>query len=165
MVFTHRTGREMMSRRFSTHPDYRRFGQPCEPEISPVLVTRRDGESLILMSENEADAQSELFEFAAQLIAVTTDDDGPLEERMANRFPWMLALKKESRKQCADDLVTAARAALATGQAHLAIAELTSWRETAVAIAAGWNNIEPEWLDEPIRVERPAPKRTRGVQT
>jgi len=134
-------------------------------EISPVLVTRRDGESLILMSEKEADAQSELFEFAAQLIAVTTDNDGPLEERMANRFPWMLALKNESRKQCADDLVTAARAALATGQAHLAIAELTSWRETAVAIAAGWNTIEPEWLDEPIRVERPAPKRTRGVQT
>ncbi len=124
-------------------------------EDAPILVTRRDGESLVLMSEREADAQAQLFEFAAQLIAVTTDDNGSLEDRMANRFPWMLALKMESRKQCADDLVKAARAALSTGQAHLAIAELTSWRETAIAIAAGWDKIQPEWLDEPVLVERP----------
>ena len=125
-------------------------------EDAPILVTRRDGESLVLMSEREADAQAQLFEFAAQLIAVTTDDDGSLEDRMANRFPWMLALKKESRKQCADDLVTAARAALSTGQARLAMAELASWRETAIAIAAGWNHENLTWLDKPELVERPA---------
>jgi dsDNA-binding SOS-regulon protein len=125
-------------------------------EDAPILVTRRDGESLILMSEREADAQAQLFEFAAQLIAVTTDDDGSLEDRMANRFPWMLALKKESRKRCAEDLVQAARAAFSTGQAHLAIAELTSWRETAIAIAAGWSHENLTWLDEPELVERPA---------
>lgn len=125
-------------------------------EDAPILVTRRDGESLVLMSEREADAQAQLFEIAAQLIAVTTDDSGSLEDRMANRFPWMLALKKESRKQCAEDLVQAARAALATGQAHMAILELTAWRETAIAIAAGLNHENLTWLDEPELVERPA---------
>jgi PHD/YefM family antitoxin component YafN of YafNO toxin-antitoxin module len=85
-------------------------------EISPVLVTRRDGESLILMSEKEADAQSELFELAAQLIAVTIDNDGSLAERMAKHFPWMLALNAADRTQCADDLIRAGQAALSTGQ-------------------------------------------------
>lgn len=125
-------------------------------EDAPILVTRRDGESLVLMTEREADAQAQLFEFAAQLIAVTTDGDGPLDKRMSDRFPWMLALKEESRKQCADDLVRAARAAFATGQPQLAIAELTSWRETAIAIAAGWNHENLTWLDKPELVERPA---------
>jgi hypothetical protein len=125
-------------------------------EISPVLVTRRDGESLILMSEKEADAQSELFELAAQLIAVTIDNDGSLAERMAKHFPWMLALNAADRTQCADDLIRAGQAALSTGQAHHAVAELTSWRETAIAIAAGWNDEELEWLDVPVLVERPA---------
>jgi PHD/YefM family antitoxin component YafN of YafNO toxin-antitoxin module len=125
-------------------------------EISPVLVTRRDGESLILMSEKEADAQSELFELAAQLIAVTIDNDGSLAERMAKHFPWMLALNAADRTQCADDLIRAGQAALSTGQAHHAVAVLTSWRETAIAIAAGWNDEELEWLDVPVLVERPA---------
>ena len=34
-------------------------------------------------------------------------------------------------------LLDAARASLSTGQPHLAITELTSWRETAAAITAG----------------------------
>lgn len=57
-------------------------------------------------------------------------------------------------------LVNAARASLSTGQPHLAIAELTSWRETAAAIAAGLGLEPVEWLDpdeaEPAGlVERP----------
>lgn len=57
-------------------------------------------------------------------------------------------------------LVNAARASLSTGQPHLAIAELTSWRETAAAITAGLGSELVEWLDpdeaEPAGlVERP----------
>lgn len=43
--------------------------------------------------------------------------------------------------------VDAARASLSTGQPHLAIAELTSWRETAAAITAGLGSEPVERLD------------------
>ncbi|MCZ9635381.1 hypothetical protein RhoBH5_32380 [Rhodococcus sp. BH5] len=45
-----------------------------------------------------------------------------------------------------------------TDQPHLVLAELTSWRETATAIAAGLGQADLEWLDTPeddTMVERP----------
>jgi hypothetical protein len=120
----------------------------AEAEDHPVTVTRRDGEALVLMSQREADARAELLQFAAQLLTVTLDNDGPLDERMAVLFPWMLALSPDGRTNCARALIDAARASFSTGQPHLAIAELTSWRETATALAAGLGAESVEWLDE-----------------
>ena len=122
---------------------------------SPVLVTRRDGENFVLMSEAEAEAQTQLLEFAAQLIAVTTNENGSLAERMTDRFPWMFALSERERETCADDLVRAARASFATGEAQLAIAELTAWKETATALAEGLTHYSGEWFEQPIPVSRP----------
>ena len=121
----------------------------------PVTVTRRDAEPLVLMNEREADARKQLFEFAAQLIAITTDDRGTLAERMAEHFPWMFALSVADRGQCAKDLVDAARASFATERPYLAVVELNSWRETAAAIAAGYRNDPVEWLDHDDAVARP----------
>lgn len=119
----------------------------AEAEDHPVTVTRRDGESLVLMSQREADARAELLQIAATLISVTLED-GPLSERMASRYSWMYALSSHDREQCARDLVDAARASFATQQPHLAIARFTSWRETATAIAAGLGSQPVDWLDE-----------------
>ncbi|WP_062994506.1 type II toxin-antitoxin system Phd/YefM family antitoxin [Nocardia mikamii] len=119
----------------------------AEAEDHPVTVTRRDGENLVLMSQREAEARARLLEFAAQLIGVAVDDDGPLAGRMSRAFPWMLALPPEDRATCAQNLVDAARASFSTDQPHLALAELTSWRETATAIAAGLGQAELDWLD------------------
>ena len=124
-------------------------------EEHPVDVTRRDGEDLVLMSKREADAREQLMQFAAQLIAVATDDQGTLSDRMADRFPWMLALGAADRATCARDLLNAARASFATGEAHLAVAEMIAWQETATAIAAGLHATPVEWLDEDVKVERP----------
>lgn len=119
----------------------------AEAEDHPITVTRRDGEALVLMSQREADARAQLLQLAAQLITVTLDDEGSLGERMTALFPWMLALSPEGRAACAQALVDAARASFATGQPHVAIAELTSWRETATAIAAGLGTEPVDWLD------------------
>lgn len=124
-------------------------------EDHPVDVTRRDGEDLVLMSKREADAREQLMQFAAQLIAVATDDHGSLADRMADRFPWMLALSGADREACAADLLNAARASFATGQAHLAVAELIAWQETANSIAAGLQSVAVDWLDQGVKVERP----------
>lgn len=121
----------------------------------PVEVTRRDGESLVLMSGSVDRARTALLELAAQLVAVSTSTDGTLVSRMTDRYPWMLALSRADQEACAQDVLTAARASFATNQPHLAIAELTSWRETATAIAAGLGNAPVEWLDDAEKVERP----------
>ena len=55
----------------------------AEAEDHPMTVTRRDGEALVLMSQREAEGRARLLEFAAQLIGVAVDDDGPLAERMS----------------------------------------------------------------------------------
>lgn len=121
----------------------------------PVQVTRRDGESLVLMSESADKARDALLELAAQMVAVSTSSDGTLASRMSDRFPWMLALSPADQEACANAVLAAARASFATHQPHLAVAELTSWRETATAIAAGLGKEPVEWLDETEAVERP----------
>lgn len=127
----------------------------AEAEEHPVQVTRRDGETLVLMSQREVDARALLLQLAADLITVTLDEDGTLASRMARKFEWMRALSSADQATCARDLVDAARASFSTGQAHLAVAELTSWRETATAIAAGLTTLPVEWLDRPTPAERP----------
>ncbi len=121
----------------------------------PIQITRRDGESLVLMSESADQARASLLELAAQLIAVTTSTEGTLATRMSDRFPWMLALSEADREACSSEIVAAARASFATNQHHLAVAALTAWRETATAIAAGLGKEAIEWLDYTEPVERP----------
>lgn len=124
-------------------------------EDHPVDVTRRDGEDLVLMSKSEAVAREQLLAVGAQLITIATDEHGTLTERMSNSFPWMFALNLEDRAQCTKDLLDAARASLATGQSRLVVNELTSWSETAAAIAAGLERTSVEWIERGERVERP----------
>ena len=124
-------------------------------EEAPVVVTRRDGENLVLMSEREATEHRKMFELAAQIIAATTFDTGTLAERMSNVFPWMLALTPEAREECADSLIDSARASFSTNQPTMLLIEVTSWFETATARAAGLHNIDVAWLDEPLSVDYP----------
>lgn len=119
----------------------------AEAESQPVTVTRRGGESLVLMTKVEADEKSELLNFAAQLIAVITDDRGTLVERMMVQFPWIYALNETERQQCVQELIHAARASFSTGQPHLVAMEFISWRETAANYAAGIAPQATEWLD------------------
>jgi hypothetical protein len=123
----------------------------------PVEVTRRDGESLVLMSEREDRARTSLVELAAHLIAVATSTKGTLTERMSDHYPWILALSEADRDTAAADILDAARASFATNQPHLAISTLHAWHETANAIAAGLGNTQVDWLDDDDAavVERP----------
>lgn len=121
----------------------------------PVEITRRDGESLVLMSGSADRARTALLELAAQLVAVSTNTDGTLVSRMTDHYPWMLALSSADQEACVTDVLTAARASFATGQPRMAIAEFKSWHETATALAAGLGEAPLEWLDDAEKVERP----------
>lgn len=107
------------------------------------------------MTSRDAQARDDLLHFAAQIIAATTDDCGTLADRMGRVFPWMLALNEADRTLCARELVDAARASFSTGQPHLAAAEMTAWRETAVAVAAGLGDVPVDWLTDNGPVSRP----------
>ena len=120
-----------------------------------MTVTRRDGETLVMMTDSEDRARRELLDLAAQLIAIATDTRGTLTERMSEVFPWMFALSPQGRDDCARAVLQAARASFSTKQPHLAVAELASWKETATALAAGLRNDPVEWLDDDEPVERP----------
>lgn len=127
----------------------------AEAENHAIMITRRDGEPLVLMSQREADGRARLLDFAAHLFTVTIDSDGPFAERLARAFPWMFALSPADREACAQDLLDAARASFSTEQPHLVLSELTSWKETAAAVAAGLGSADLQWLDDDETVERP----------
>lgn len=122
---------------------------------SPVKVNRRNSEDFILMTEDHAQAQKNLLHMAAQLIAVSTDNRGTLADRMAGHYPWMFVFDEDDRAECAQAILNAARASFSTGQPHLAVAELHSWKETAQAISDGLSTDGVEWLTEDVAVERP----------
>lgn len=124
-------------------------------ETSPVLVTRRDGEDLVLMTKREADALATLNEFAAQLLGTTADSPRELAEKLSEYCPWMLALRQEDQEQCATDLLTATRTALATGQPERVVSEMLSWRETARALGDGLLASQEDWLESFELVEQP----------
>ncbi|MFM6980240.1 MAG: prevent-host-death protein [Micrococcales bacterium] len=124
-------------------------------EKAPVLVTRRDGEDLVLMSKREASARGQLLELAARLLAVITDERGSLISRMSGAFPWMHALSDEDKAQCTSDLVRAAQASFATDQSYFAMQEINAWKETASAVAAGLGKEPTDWIEKTHEVKHP----------
>jgi hypothetical protein len=74
-------------------------------EVRPVTVNRRDGDSLLRMSEREAQTRDAFLTVAAQMIAVATDDRSTLAERISAQFPWMPTLDADDQGACASDLL------------------------------------------------------------
>jgi hypothetical protein len=111
---------------------------------------------MVLVSECTDLPQASLPQLAAPLFAVRSSTAGTLADRMSDRFPLMHALSPANQDSYAKAVLTATRASFATHQPHLAIAELTAWRETATAITACLGNGPVEQLtDQKETVERP----------
>ena len=124
-------------------------------EDAPVEVTRRDGETLVLTTKREAVAHQRILEVAAQLIAVSLDGNGTLEDRLARPFPWINLLSVQDQRTCAQDIIDTARGAFVVNQPGKILTEITAWQNTAEAVAAGWGHDEPDWLREPVAVKKP----------
>ncbi|OAV61845.1 hypothetical protein [Enteractinococcus helveticum] len=107
------------------------------------------------MSEHEDHARGELLRLASKLISIPNVQDDDRGGSMSEQFPWMLALSPADQRTCSREVLHAARASLSTGQAHIALSTLTSWQETANAIAAGLGDEPVDWIDDSQLVERP----------
>jgi hypothetical protein len=125
-------------------------------EKTPVTVTRRDGEDLVLTSKSQATSRNEFFEFTAKIVVASCGENGTLTERMAGQFPWMLVFDDAGQNQCSKDLVDAALVSMTTHQTQHALIELSSWKDTAEALSAGWFDEPDELLDVPELVPRPS---------
>ncbi|MEZ5088717.1 MAG: hypothetical protein R2719_02770 [Micropruina sp.] len=139
--------RTVQSSRLSRHP----AEVFAAAEAGPVVVTRRDGESLVLTTRERDAQQRELLAVAAQLIAASLDD-GPITDRFIRYFPWIGLLNASDREACATEIVAVARGAFTVGQPHRLLTVIAAWRNTAEAVGAGWGADSPEWLtaDEPL---------------
>lgn len=125
-------------------------------ESGPVLVTRRDGENFLIMTESEGESRQTLLKFAGRFYAVACDEsDAPMTKKMVRQFPWMGALDEEELQSCVETLSTAALAAFETGQSLMFEITYNSMYDSAVAIAAGLHLTDREWTEQPIPAERP----------
>ena len=122
----------------------------------PVVIDRRDGDELVLMRRSYADAERLTLSQAATLIAtIAEQSSAPLAERIQTRYPWMRFLSDTERRDCLRELLDVAKACGSIGRFEPLVNTLHAWQSTAEAIAAGWDTITCDWLEEPVRVERP----------
>lgn len=124
-----------------------------------VLLTRRDGDDLVLSSARTEQRNRSGLEFAASVVAAAVADwPGSFAHRLHQPFPWMTFLTEAEQEQFAADLVSVARACAALGRFEQLALTVRQWKSTSEAYASGItaNGSEIEWLDAPSAVERPA---------
>lgn len=127
-----------------------------EAEKEPVLLTRRDGEDLVVMTAKEAASRTWLMELSSQLLGIATAPGGTFTDRMCSAYPWMLVLDHKERESCAVKILESTRIALSTGHPLVAYVAFHGWKDSAEYISAGLFDQEADWLEKPIIVERPA---------
>lgn len=127
----------------------------AQAEQGPVTVTRRDGESMVLMAAHRVVEMDVLLDSAASFTQALLRAQPEPVTAMAEVYPWMMALSQTDRAACASELRDAALASFSTGQARLLEEAVASWRGTAEAIAAGLTDGPAQLLHDQPLVERP----------
>jgi len=126
-------------------------------ERGPVMITRRDGEPLVLQRQSVYEQNRAGLALASQVIAAAVGE-GPegFAERLGRFFPWMSFLPSDGREQCAGELARVARACASVSVFEPLEVEVSAWQSTAEAYASGHGpDTEYDWLDDPTAVERP----------
>jgi hypothetical protein len=123
----------------------------------PLTVTRRDGAPLVLMLKADSDAARRGLMLAAQVIGVVLAGSAKsLPARLAGLFPWVAFLSDHEKTDFAAELTDTTRACASIADFGPLETMVHAWQSTSEAYAAGWDGEIDDWLDEPIRVERPA---------
>ena len=74
---------------------------------SPVIVTRRDGEDLVLIRQSVVDADTAGLELAAQIFSAARSQEAVELRRLLGPFPWLALLTKRKQEQCATEVIEA----------------------------------------------------------
>lgn len=97
-----------------------------------VRLRRRDAADLVLMSAERADAEGEVIDLTARLLAsVVRRDPGALHETLPTLLPWIRFLPAADVDQLVTEFVATVNAAVALGNTAPVSQLLTEWRHTA----------------------------------
>lgn len=97
-----------------------------------VRLRRRDAADLVLMSADRAEAEAEVIDITARLLAaVAHRDPGLVRSVLPNALPWVRFLPAADIDAMADEFVATTEAAAAIGNTAAVSQLLIEWRHTA----------------------------------
>lgn len=123
----------------------------------PVLITRRDGDALVLTKASQVEYDRKGVELASALVAASlAPDDVPFVERLRRPFPWLALLTPGEQDAFAKEVVEVARGCASVSRYGQLLMTLHAWVATAEAVAAGYTpDDELQWLDASEAVADP----------
>lgn len=124
---------------------------------APVLITRRDGEPLVLARAQHATRDHKGVEVAASVVDAALNNDGTsFTARLHRPFPWLALLTESDQATFADEILAMTRACAAIADFARLLTTLESWKATAEAVAAGYTpDDQLDWYDTPVPVTDP----------
>ncbi|SBT69308.1 hypothetical protein GA0070622_6433 [Micromonospora sediminicola] len=97
-----------------------------------VRLRRRDAADLVLMSADRAEAEGEVVDLTARLLAsLVRRDPALVREALPTVLPWVRFLPPADAQQMADQFIATAEAAAAVGSTAALSQLLAEWRHTA----------------------------------
>ncbi|MFI6333148.1 hypothetical protein ACIBBG_33290 [Micromonospora chersina] len=97
-----------------------------------LRLRRRDAADLVLMSADRAEAEGEVVDLTARLLAsLVRRDPGLVREALPTVLPWVRFLSPADAQQMAGEFIATAEAAAAVGNTAAVSQLLTEWRHTA----------------------------------
>jgi len=124
------------------------------PELAAgeVVLHRRDGEDLVLMTRRQREALATMLR---TLVAAATDDVAAASATLW----WLSLLDPQDQQACLQDLRQTTTVALATGRLEQLADALHGWEATALAVWDERRHHERPGYDEwdPVVVPRPEP--------
>ncbi|MEU4557188.1 hypothetical protein AB0F72_02280 [Actinoplanes sp. NPDC023936] len=97
-----------------------------------VRLRRRDAADLVLMSADRAEAEGQLVDITARLLATLSRQNPELvRDLLPTVLPWVRFLPDKDREQLAGEFVSTAEAAAAMGNTAAISQLLVEWRHTA----------------------------------
>jgi hypothetical protein len=120
-------------------------------EDGEILLHRRDGEDLVLMTHRQSQA---LRTTAEAFFALSTGQDAAIEAVL----PWIALLSSSNRAECVRELREVGTASLHTGQLSRLAETLYAWEATALAT---WDDRRTrerlgEQTEDPVDLPRPS---------
>jgi hypothetical protein len=97
-----------------------------------VRLRRRDAADLVLMSADRADAEGQVVDLTARILAAVSRQNPELvRDVLPTVLPWIRFLPAQDLDQLAGEFIATAEAAAALGNTAAISQLLTEWRHTA----------------------------------
>lgn len=121
-----------------------------------VRITRRDGDDLVILRGHDLDTLEKGVALSSQLIRAIGRNNNNVAAALTELFAWTAEFSPAELAAYGNEVEQLVYAASELGTFERLLRAQRSWRETALAYAAGLRPVEAiELLDEPVRVERP----------